>query len=102
MPRKANQSTEPRGAEAGAKRKPARRRTEPAQLPGSEVQNSKLKTQNSKLPAEAEALLEEFRARYPFPLDPFQEEAIAYLAGGDSVMVAAPTGTGKTVVAEFG
>jgi ATP-dependent RNA helicase HelY len=44
----------------------------------------------------------EFRARYPFKLDPFQEEAIAHLAEGESVMVAAPTGTGKTVVAEFG
>src|SRR5437867_1279223 len=47
-------------------------------------------------------LIEEFRARYPFPLDPFQEEAIAHLAMDESVMVAAPTGTGKTVVAEFG
>ena len=48
------------------------------------------------------ALVEEFRAQYPFALDPFQEEAIAHLATGESVMVAAPTGTGKTVVAEFG
>ena len=47
-------------------------------------------------------LIQEFRARYPFPLDPFQEEAIAHLAMGESAMVAAPTGTGKTVVAEFG
>ncbi len=54
------------------------------------------------LSSQAEQLLQEFRARYPFPLDPFQEEAIAHLAGGESVMVAAPTGTGKTVVAEFG
>ncbi|MEO8285868.1 MAG: DEAD/DEAH box helicase [Chloroflexota bacterium] len=48
------------------------------------------------------AMIAEFRERYPFPLDPFQEEAIAYLASGESAMVAAPTGTGKTVVAEFG
>src|SRR5215218_7894094 len=47
-------------------------------------------------------LIAEFRARYPFPLDQFQEEAIAHLANDESVMVAAPTGTGKTVVAEFG
>src|SRR5438552_5003759 len=40
-------------------------------------------------------------ARYPFPLDAFQLEAIAELARGQSVMVAAPTGTGKTLVAEF-
>ena len=42
-----------------------------------------------------------FRATYPFPLDPFQEEAIDVLTRGESVMVAAPTGTGKTVVAEY-
>lgn len=35
-------------------------------------------------------------------MDQFQEEAIAQLATGESVMVAAPTGTGKTIVAEFG
>ncbi|PZS00968.1 MAG: DNA helicase [Candidatus Chloroheliales bacterium] len=46
-------------------------------------------------------IIEAFRARYPFALDAFQEEAIATLAAGDSAMVAAPTGTGKTVVAEF-
>ena len=42
-----------------------------------------------------------FVARYPFPLDDFQLEAIAHLAEGRSVMVAAPTGTGKTLVAEY-
>jgi ATP-dependent RNA helicase HelY len=42
-----------------------------------------------------------FVARYPFPLDAFQVEAIAHLAQGQSVMVAAPTGTGKTIVAEY-
>jgi ATP-dependent RNA helicase HelY len=44
---------------------------------------------------------EAFAARYPFGLDDFQRDAIEVLAGGASVMVAAPTGTGKTVVAEF-
>ncbi|MCA1667305.1 MAG: DEAD/DEAH box helicase [Thermomicrobia bacterium] len=42
-----------------------------------------------------------FHVLYPFPFDPFQEEAIALLERGESVMVAAPTGTGKTVVAEY-
>jgi ATP-dependent RNA helicase HelY len=42
-----------------------------------------------------------FADRYPFPLDRFQEDAIGALAGGESVLVAAPTGAGKTVVAEF-
>jgi len=36
----------------------------------------------------------------PFTLDPFQAEAIAALDAGRSVLVAAPTGSGKTVVAE--
>ncbi|MFZ5650014.1 MAG: DEAD/DEAH box helicase [Bacillota bacterium] len=37
----------------------------------------------------------------PFKLDPFQEEAIKELAGGHNVLVAAPTGTGKTLIAEI-
>ena len=36
----------------------------------------------------------------PFELDRFQREAIAALHRGSSVLVAAPTGAGKTVVAE--
>ena len=35
------------------------------------------------------------------PLDPFQVRAIAALDEGRSVLVAAPTGSGKTVVAEY-
>src|SRR5215831_10158961 len=42
-----------------------------------------------------------FVARYPFPIDDFQLEAIAHLAADRSVLVAAPTGTGKTLVAEY-
>ncbi len=45
--------------------------------------------------------IETFKARYPFPIDAFQLEAIAHLAENQSVMVAAPTGTGKTLVAEY-
>jgi superfamily II RNA helicase len=45
--------------------------------------------------------LERFRARYPFPLDDFQIEAIGAIAAGRSVIVSAPTGAGKTLVAEF-
>ena len=40
--------------------------------------------------------------RYPFPLDHFQLEAIDALDAGHHVVVAAPTGSGKTVVAEYG
>jgi len=52
--------------------------------------------------ADATAAIEQFAVLYPFPLDDFQREAIGTLLKGDSVMVAAPTGAGKTVVAEFG
>jgi ATP-dependent RNA helicase HelY len=47
------------------------------------------------------ALLETFRLRYPFALDPFQEEAVRHILDGDSVIVSAPTGAGKTLIAEF-
>ena len=49
-------------------------------------------------PSEAVAA---FLATQPFLLDPFQIEAAEHLAAGRSVLVAAPTGVGKTVVAEF-
>jgi len=38
---------------------------------------------------------------FPFELDPFQQEAIAALHQGESVVVCAPTGSGKTVIGEF-
>jgi len=36
-----------------------------------------------------------------FTLDPFQEEAIEYIKKGFSVVVSAPTGAGKTLIAEY-
>jgi len=42
-----------------------------------------------------------FRELYEFPLDPFQVEACEALEAGHGVLVAAPTGSGKTVVGEF-
>lgn len=36
-----------------------------------------------------------------FDLDRFQTEAIQHLADGNSVLVAAPTGTGKTIIADW-
>lgn len=45
---------------------------------------------------------DEILARYAFPLDRFQIEAIDALDAGQHVIVAAPTGSGKTVVAEYG
>jgi superfamily II RNA helicase len=50
----------------------------------------------------AVVLVEAFAAGQPFPLDPYQVESARHLAEGRSVLVAAPTGTGKTVVAEVG
>src|SRR3954452_6238691 len=44
---------------------------------------------------------EDLLARYEFPLDAFQLQAIDALDAGQSVLVAAPTGSGKTVVAEY-
>ncbi len=41
-------------------------------------------------------------SRYGFPLDRFQVEAFDALDAGHHVVVAAPTGSGKTVVAEYG
>lgn len=38
---------------------------------------------------------------YDFALDQFQLDALAVLDAGESVLVAAPTGSGKTVIAEY-
>lgn len=48
-----------------------------------------------------QARVDAFVRYYPFALDTFQADALAALARGESVLVAAPTGAGKTVVGEF-
>lgn len=45
--------------------------------------------------------LARFRDDYPFGLDDFQVRACTALESGHGVLVAAPTGSGKTVVGEF-
>ena len=45
--------------------------------------------------------LARFESQYDFPLDDFQLEGCRALEAGKSVLVAAPTGAGKTVVGEF-
>ena len=45
--------------------------------------------------------LNEFKMGLSFELDRFQLEAIDYFLQGNSVVVAAPTGSGKTIVGEF-
>src|SRR3954454_22835584 len=46
-------------------------------------------------------LLAAFADRYPFALDDYQREACRHVETGSGVLVAAPTGAGKTVVGEF-
>ncbi|MGV1005824.1 MAG: DEAD/DEAH box helicase [Candidatus Nanopelagicales bacterium] len=45
--------------------------------------------------------LADFAALYPFGLDRFQRKACRALLSGSGVLVAAPTGSGKTVIGEF-
>lgn len=65
------------------------------------------KTPEPELPADIEldpALeveIDLFTAGYDFPLDDFQLRAIRSIAAGHGVLVAAPTGSGKTIVGEF-
>ncbi|MFE9908876.1 DEAD/DEAH box helicase [Streptomyces clavifer] len=51
--------------------------------------------------AEQATALGPFREMYEFGLDPFQIEACKALEAGRGVLVAAPTGSGKTIVGEF-
>jgi ATP-dependent RNA helicase HelY len=51
--------------------------------------------------AEAATALAPFRDLYDFALDDFQIDACRALEAGKGVLVAAPTGSGKTIVGEF-
>lgn len=46
-------------------------------------------------------LVPDMAHKFPFTLDPFQQEAVYHLEQGDDVFVAAHTSAGKTVVAEY-
>ena len=52
--------------------------------------------------AHAKTALSKFEKNLGFPLDSFQRQACQSVEAGHSVLVAAPTGSGKTVVGEFG
>ncbi|NKX50391.1 DEAD/DEAH box helicase, partial [Arthrobacter deserti] len=56
---------------------------------------------NAPGPGQHGSWLEGFRAGLGFELDRFQADACSALEAGQSVLVAAPTGSGKTVVGEF-
>ena len=49
----------------------------------------------------SKSMAAKFESSLSFDLDDFQLEAIDALENGDNVLVAAPTGAGKTVVADF-
>ena len=46
-------------------------------------------------------LTREFSDRYEFPFDDFQIEGCRAVETGHGVLVAAPTGAGKTIIGEF-
>ncbi|MEI8082513.1 MAG: DEAD/DEAH box helicase, partial [Actinomycetes bacterium] len=51
--------------------------------------------------AHAQSIFGQWSAQFPFELDDFQVRACRSLEAGRGVLVAAPTGSGKTVVGEF-
>ena len=53
------------------------------------------------IPWEKVERFERFRAKFSFPLDDFQVEAIRAIDADQSVIVSAPTGSGKTLIAEY-
>ena len=46
-------------------------------------------------------MIDAFQASLPWPLDPFQVEAIEKLEAHQGVLVSAPTSSGKTVIADY-
>ncbi|MEP7034536.1 MAG: DEAD/DEAH box helicase [Dermatophilaceae bacterium] len=52
-------------------------------------------------PSAAQPQIDAFAGGLPFPLDDFQVRACQAVGSGQGVLVAAPTGAGKTIVGEF-
>ncbi|MDR1118729.1 MAG: DEAD/DEAH box helicase, partial [Bifidobacteriaceae bacterium] len=74
----------------------ARRRPLPDAAPSPSAAYAAFRERGNQGPVDA------FQAGLGFVLDPYQREACAGLLAGESVLVAAPTGAGKTAVAWFG
>ena len=55
----------------------------------------------ARTPIKAQSHIDAFAKSYDFPLDDFQLRACQAVAVGQGVLVAAPTGAGKTIVGEF-
>lgn len=53
------------------------------------------------MPAAPRAPSPDIARLFPFPLDDFQVEAMESIAAGENVVVCAPTGSGKTAIAEY-
>ncbi|HLS73167.1 MAG TPA: DEAD/DEAH box helicase, partial [Actinomycetaceae bacterium] len=78
-----------------------RRRPAPAPDPDTEPSPAERYAAARRRAAAERSELAAFAARLGFELDDFQREACEDLEEGRSVLVAAPTGAGKTVVGEF-
>ena len=66
-----------------------------------EVEGNQQEIVDASIQENIQQQLQAFQSRYSFSIDQFQLEAMAELSENRSVMVAAPTGTGKTLVAEY-
>ena len=52
------------------------------------------------LSANSNLTMSDLTSTFQFPLDAFQQEAVQHFLDGSSVLVCAPTGAGKTAIAE--
>ena len=76
-------------------------RTRPHTIAEPELSASERHARAKRLSTAASPKFEAFRSGFDFELDDFQIEAAIALEAGNGVLVAAPTGAGKTIVGEF-